>query len=359
MIANTSVFLGMAAVNTSESVAGLTRLQLENWERSVKARDDEMLASPIPEHVDLPPPRRHIEIGRPDCSVVAETKKSAPEKAESKTSSSAGAPEGGKGKKSDEDSPESKMLIEEAKKHAEKEKAAGNDHFKAKRWNEAVECYTRAMKYDSSNSVYPANRAMCYLKLGKIEDAEKDCTTALRLDPKYTKAYYRRATARKQQGKYVLALDDLNLLLRYEPENKQAIEEKRIINELLAQKLHIEESASDDAESGEGSTKEAKEEPLKKDELKEVETRKTVSDEPAKKVLIQELPSSVVSDDNTESVPAQSKNESVGPEPEKPKQEEKEATKKNDEENVAKETENMASKQKVFVELLEKVSSVP
>ena len=66
----------MTAVNTSESIAGLTRLQLENWERAVKARDDELLAAPTPEHVDLPPPRKYVEIGRPVTSSAKPSGKS-------------------------------------------------------------------------------------------------------------------------------------------------------------------------------------------------------------------------------------------------------------------------------------------
>ena len=287
----------MTEVNTSESVAGLTRLQLENWERSVKARDDELLAAPVPEHVDMPPPRKYVEIGRPEILTGPKGKKAAEPAAAAVVAgttvvSKSGEEEKGKGEGKEKD-PESKIMMEEAKKLAEKEKAAGNEHFKAKRWDKAVECYTRAMKYDSTNAVYPANRAMCLLKLEKYEDAEKDCTTAVRIDPKYTKAFYRRATARKQQGKYVLALDDLNIVLRAEPGNKQAVEEKKVVNELLAQKLQVEESKSEcDADIAVHESKEV----TVKDEVKEVEKTRASSDQQQRpKVLIEEIPSSNVS----------------------------------------------------------------
>ena len=54
---------------------------------------------------------------------------------------------------------------------------------------------------DPTNPVYPANRAMASLKLQKWQDAEDDATRALRHDPSYQKALFRRAQARDQLGK--------------------------------------------------------------------------------------------------------------------------------------------------------------
>ena len=41
-----------------------------------------------------------------------------------------------------------------------------------------------------------SNRAMALLKLGRYDSANADASVALSLDPTYTKAYLRRATAR-------------------------------------------------------------------------------------------------------------------------------------------------------------------
>ena len=43
------------------------------------------------------------------------------------------------------------------------------------------------MKLDPSEDVYPANRANVYLKMKRWEEAEKDCTEAIKLDPKASK----------------------------------------------------------------------------------------------------------------------------------------------------------------------------
>ena len=71
-------------------------------------------------------------------------------------------------------------------------KDEGNAHFKNGTFDKAVECYTMAQSLDIANPVYPANRAMANLKLKNWKEAEEDCTRALRHDPTYEKALFRR-----------------------------------------------------------------------------------------------------------------------------------------------------------------------
>ena len=59
-----------------------------------------------------------------------------------------------------------------------------------------------------------ANRAMAYLKMGRYGDAERDCSAALKLDALYLKAWQRRATARRAQGKLPEAVADFEEALR-------------------------------------------------------------------------------------------------------------------------------------------------
>ena len=66
-------------------------------------------------------------------------------------------------------------------------KDAGNVEFKAGRYDNAIKCYDTAIEMDPEEAMYPSNRAMVYLKMKKWEEAEKDCTAALEIDPKYTK----------------------------------------------------------------------------------------------------------------------------------------------------------------------------
>ncbi|RXW14140.1 hypothetical protein EST38_g11716, partial [Candolleomyces aberdarensis] len=79
----------------------------------------------------------------------------------------------------------------------------GNEAFKQGRYADAVGFYTAAIIANREEPTYPLNRSAAYLKLGKFKDAQRDCTTVLKLNPKNAKAYFRRGQA--WQG-----LDDLD-----------------------------------------------------------------------------------------------------------------------------------------------------
>ena len=70
---------------------------------------------------------------------------------------------------------------------AKASKDAANVEFKAGRYDNAIACYDKAVELDPGEVMYPANRAMVYLKMKKWEEAEKDCTAALEINPKYAK----------------------------------------------------------------------------------------------------------------------------------------------------------------------------
>ncbi|KAI9064668.1 TPR-like protein [Trametes sanguinea] len=72
----------------------------------------------------------------------------------------------------------------------------GNEAFKAGDFPKAIGHYTAAYIADPSNPTYPLNRAAAYLKLGKNEDAERDCDAVLRLDSRNVKGLFRRGQAR-------------------------------------------------------------------------------------------------------------------------------------------------------------------
>mmetsp|Transcript_7498 Transcript_7498/g.14651 ORF Transcript_7498/g.14651 Transcript_7498/m.14651 type:complete len:125 (-) Transcript_7498:246-620(-) len=64
---------------------------------------------------------------------------------------------------------------------------------------------------------------MALLKLHCYSEAEKDCTLAIKKDPKFTKAVLRRAVARKNQGKLQSALKDAHQMTILAPGNAAAI----------------------------------------------------------------------------------------------------------------------------------------
>lgn len=80
---------------------------------------------------------------------------------------------------------------EEDRAKAEELKNEGNQLMKNEKYQEAIQCYTKAMELDSANAVFPCNRAAAYSKMGNHQKAIEDCQKALSLDPDYGKAYGR------------------------------------------------------------------------------------------------------------------------------------------------------------------------
>ena len=101
-----------------------------------------------------------------------------------------------------------KMTSEENKKEAERIKQGANDAFKAKKYPLAIEEYTKAIELDPTNHVYYGNRAFAHIKIENFGSAILDANTATELNPKYVKAYYRRADANLALGKVKQSLVD-------------------------------------------------------------------------------------------------------------------------------------------------------
>ncbi|KAF8258067.1 hypothetical protein EI94DRAFT_1755912 [Lactarius quietus] len=131
-----------------------------------------------------------------------------------------------------------KILKARADKRAERAKArgvkaeehhkAGNAHFRKGEFREAIAEYEVAIKVNGPTAKYFANMAAAWLKLEEYDAAEQCASRALFLDPKFTKARFRRGQARKGSLKIAAAGIDFATVLQQDPnvtEAKQALEE--------------------------------------------------------------------------------------------------------------------------------------
>uniref|UniRef100_A0A1I8J8K8 TPR_REGION domain-containing protein n=1 Tax=Macrostomum lignano TaxID=282301 RepID=A0A1I8J8K8_9PLAT len=85
-------------------------------------------------------------------------------------------------------------------------KERGNKYYRGGRYDKAIECYSEAIDLcppDQSDtlSTFYQNRAAALESLGKWDDVERDCTSALEHSPRYTKALARRAKVLKSRGR--------------------------------------------------------------------------------------------------------------------------------------------------------------
>lgn len=125
---------------------------------------------------------------------------------------------------------------------AELWKERGNKAFSAKKYAQAKQDYTQSIALQPTCLAY-ANRAMAELKLEEFSAAEADCTKAIALDAAYVKAYLRRASAAKQQGKLLQAAEDYEHALRLEPTSKATLADARACLDQLLQQEGLQPSA--------------------------------------------------------------------------------------------------------------------
>ncbi|OSC96315.1 hypothetical protein PYCCODRAFT_1441133 [Trametes coccinea BRFM310] len=107
---------------------------------------------------------------------------------------------------------------------AEREKEQGNLAFKKGDYAAAIERYKAAYRTEPELPHYQLNLAAAYLKIKDFVEAERSCNLALS-QHRSVKGYWRRAQARKAQGRIEDALRDLRAVLRLQPTNTEAIAE--------------------------------------------------------------------------------------------------------------------------------------
>ncbi|KAJ4494330.1 TPR-like protein [Lentinula lateritia] len=188
---------------------------------------------------------------------------------------------------------ETETSVEELLRYAEELKGEGNDHFRARRWEEALAAYRSAlgrlpkhkpipksernididelspasnssgqssnenparnevdetplteeeMQVAKARSVLNANIGACYVKLGEHKETVNACTAALLDDPHYVKALQRRAASNEQLNTWSSlssAREDYNTLLSILPKSSNDSKEVQRLLRLLQPRLEV------------------------------------------------------------------------------------------------------------------------
>ncbi|KAG7439204.1 uncharacterized protein BT62DRAFT_773219 [Guyanagaster necrorhizus] len=124
-------------------------------------------------------------------------------------------------------------------KQGQLDKEKGNTSFKAGDYAMAVGHYSSAIVNDRKDYTLPLNRAAAYLKLGKYDDAERDCTTVLSLNISNAKALFRRSQARVGMGKLKEAEGDLRAAAKLEPSNVSITQEITKVTDAIKRSITI------------------------------------------------------------------------------------------------------------------------
>ncbi|KAG1879216.1 hypothetical protein F4604DRAFT_1753628 [Suillus subluteus] len=123
-------------------------------------------------------------------------------------------------------------------------KDQGNAAFKSGDYPAAIGHYTSAILANADDLTFSLNRAAAYLKLGKNEDAERDCTTVLKLSPNNVKALFRRGQARMGLGCLDKARADFIRASELEPSNQSVKQEILEVDKLIQQQKQKHDSAN-------------------------------------------------------------------------------------------------------------------
>ena len=79
-------------------------------------------------------------------------------------------------------------------------KEQGNQLFKNKKYAEAEDCYSEALKIHPGCRILWTNRAICRNTMGKYNEAISDCNSALTIDPKCSKSIVHKGNAYLNSG---------------------------------------------------------------------------------------------------------------------------------------------------------------
>lgn len=98
----------------------------------------------------------------------------------------------------------------------------GNEDLLNGNYKNAIQNYTRVLRYDPDSPLIYTFRARAYFEMGDLENAIADTTRAIRNDRNNVSAYILRAKAHAKNGDINKAILDWEAVLRIEPDNTTA-----------------------------------------------------------------------------------------------------------------------------------------
>eukprot|EP00210_Caulerpa_lentillifera_P008191 g7821.t1 len=105
-------------------------------------------------------------------------------------------------------------------------KEAGNEHFRQKSYHEAAEFYQQALNAAPidcvDRAVYHGNKAACFVRLSKFQEALESCNEALKIDKDYIKVLMRRCIIHEHLEQLEEAIKDAERVVELDSEHELA-----------------------------------------------------------------------------------------------------------------------------------------
>ncbi|KAL0956377.1 hypothetical protein HGRIS_002524 [Hohenbuehelia grisea] len=139
-------------------------------------------------------------------------------------------------------------VSDSAKAEALKLKAEANKAFTSHDYTEAIRLYSAAIDKNPRDATVWCNRAYARIRLEEYGYALADATQAIEIDPKYTKAFHRRATCHLQILKPKLAVSDFKKILAIEPKN-EVVRSQMVSTQKLIRKIEFEKAIEVEGEA--------------------------------------------------------------------------------------------------------------
>ncbi|GLB33421.1 putative tpr repeat protein [Lyophyllum shimeji] len=128
-------------------------------------------------------------------------------------------------------------------------KEQGNEYFRGKRYREALGFYTQGVDAEPTDVVLQeallCNRAACNLELQNYGSVLRDCSKALTLNSRSSKAFYRSASALLALDRTEEALDCCDRCLAFDPGNKGVLQLRDRASQAKAAKDRKEKEKAD------------------------------------------------------------------------------------------------------------------
>lgn len=145
-------------------------------------------------------------------------------------------------------------------------KEQGNRLFSLRKYEDAINCYSKAIIKNPDIAHYFTNRALCYLKLSKWEQACTDCRRALDIDPNLVKGHFFLGQALLETDNYDESIrhlqraadlakeqklnfgDDVALQLRTARKKRFSVQEEKRISQEIELQAYLNRLINEDKE---------------------------------------------------------------------------------------------------------------